>query len=125
MPRRLKRAGLDYWPAVCCQVHATWGKFYEYYESQAGPKQLVGFTKLGRQHYAADGLYHGPSTWLLCERARDERGGRGSSGMHVSAQMCRLCSNLPRLPRLPCLPMQTAPRRAACRPRRTPPPRIS
>ena len=80
--RRLKRAGLDYWPAVCCQVHPTWGDFLAYYESQAGPKQLVGFTKLGRQHYANEGLYPpGPtSTWLLCELAR---GGRGRGGVHV------------------------------------------
>lgn len=40
--RRLKRAGLDYWPAVCVDVHPSWAAFIEFWQQQPGPKQLVG-----------------------------------------------------------------------------------
>lgn len=39
---RLKRAGLDYWPAVCVDVHPSWQAFLEFWQRQPGPKQLVG-----------------------------------------------------------------------------------
>ena len=39
---RLKRAGLDYWENVCVDVHPSWDAFYEYWQQQPGPKQLVG-----------------------------------------------------------------------------------
>jgi tRNA(Leu) C34 or U34 (ribose-2'-O)-methylase TrmL len=39
---RLKRAGLDYWPAVCVDVHPGWEAFWEFWQRQEGPKQLVG-----------------------------------------------------------------------------------
>jgi hypothetical protein len=65
-PPRLKRAGLDYWPAVCVDVHPSWQAFLEFYQAQPGPKQLVRYSKLARQHYASDGLYSGTATWLMC-----------------------------------------------------------
>ena len=39
---RLKRAGLDYWASVCVDVHPSWDAFYQYWQQQRGPKQLVG-----------------------------------------------------------------------------------
>ena len=45
---RLKRAGLDYWAAVCVDVHPSWGAFYAYWQQQPGPKQLVGEGSQGR-----------------------------------------------------------------------------
>ena len=39
---RLKRAGLDYWPAVCVEVHPSWAQFVDFWQRQPGPKQLVG-----------------------------------------------------------------------------------
>lgn len=65
---RLKRAGLDYWPAVCVDVHPSWDAFYAHWQAQPGPKQLVGYTKFASQHYASEGLYSGGgsgATWLM------------------------------------------------------------
>ncbi len=61
---RLKRAGLDYWPHVCCMVHEDWQAFEEFWKQQPGPKRLVAFSKFGRQHYASPGVYQ-PGDWLL------------------------------------------------------------
>ncbi|KAL4447436.1 hypothetical protein ABPG75_004655 [Micractinium tetrahymenae] len=63
---KLKRAGLDYWPAVCVDVHPSWAAFLEFWRQRPGPKQLVGYSKFARRHYAAEGLYPaGTSTWLM------------------------------------------------------------
>ncbi|KAL4427469.1 hypothetical protein ABPG77_000758 [Micractinium sp. CCAP 211/92] len=63
---KLKRAGLDYWPAVCVDVHPSWAAFLEFWQQQPGPKQLVGYSKFARRHYASEGLYPaGTSTWLM------------------------------------------------------------
>jgi hypothetical protein len=50
-------------------VHPSWQAFLEFYQAQSGPKQLVGYSKLARQHYASDGLYSGTATWLMCAAA--------------------------------------------------------
>ncbi|PRW56467.1 S-adenosyl-L-methionine dependent tRNA rRNA methyltransferase [Chlorella sorokiniana] len=64
--KKLKRAGLDYWNSVCVDVHPSWDAFYEYWQQQPGPKQLVGYSKFAKHHYAAEGLYPpGTSTWLM------------------------------------------------------------
>lgn len=69
--RKLKRAGLDYWDWLEVQMHQNWAEFLHYYNSSnEGSKRLVGFSKLGRIHYATEGLYStsstdSSSTWLL------------------------------------------------------------
>ncbi|KAI3429592.1 hypothetical protein D9Q98_005678 [Chlorella vulgaris] len=64
--KKLKRAGLDYWPAVCVDVHPSLEAFLQFYEQQPGPKQLVGYSKFAQHHYAAEGLYPGgTATWLM------------------------------------------------------------
>lgn len=62
--KKLKRAGLDYWPYVCVRVHPTWQHFQSYFSAQASPKRLLAFSKFGVQHYAAPGMYQ-PGDWLL------------------------------------------------------------
>lgn len=61
---KLKRAGLDYWPHVCCMVHGDWDAFKAFWDQQAGPKRLVAFSKFGRQHYASPGAF-ARGDWLL------------------------------------------------------------
>lgn len=61
---KLKRAGLDYWPHVCCMVHEDWDAFAAFWAQQSGPKRLVAFSKFGRQHYAAPGGF-ARGDWLL------------------------------------------------------------
>jgi hypothetical protein len=47
-------------------VHDSWQAFLEFWQQQEGPKQLVGYSKFARQHYASDGLYpRGTATWLM------------------------------------------------------------
>jgi len=47
--RYLKRAGLDYWPAVDLHYHSTWEEFWLYTQRQGG--RLLGFTVSGRTSY--------------------------------------------------------------------------
>jgi len=61
---KLKRAGLDYWAWVCCSVHPTFQDFQKFFDSLPGPKRIYAFSKLGKRHYAEEGLYQ-PGTWLL------------------------------------------------------------
>lgn len=64
--KKLKRAGLDYWPAVCVDVHPSWAAFLDYWQQQEGPKQLIGYSKFAGRHYASEGLYpRGTATWLM------------------------------------------------------------
>jgi hypothetical protein len=53
--RRLKRAGLDYWPHVCVKVHDSWQAFYDYFTSLPGPKRLIGYSVYGATYYAGPG----------------------------------------------------------------------
>jgi tRNA (cytidine/uridine-2'-O-)-methyltransferase len=84
--KKLKRAGLDYWdwvgvvdgqmagwlililthsrarprtddPQVCLQPHASVEGFLEFYASLSGEKRLIAFSKFGKSHHAAEGLY--------------------------------------------------------------------
>eukprot|EP00955_Chlamydomonas_euryale_P069070 360325-Chlamydomonas_euryale.AAC.3 len=43
-PAQLKRAGLDYWGAVCVKTHTSWDAFAEFFRELDGPKRLVAFT---------------------------------------------------------------------------------
>lgn len=61
---RLKRAGLDYWPYVCADVHDSWAAFLAVYDSHTGPKRLVAYSKFATRHYAVDGTYL-PGDFLL------------------------------------------------------------
>ncbi|KAK4285524.1 hypothetical protein QN277_002213 [Acacia crassicarpa] len=45
--KKLKRAGLDYWPYVVVKVHDSWEDFREYFRQQEGEKRLLAFTKRG------------------------------------------------------------------------------
>lgn len=53
----MKRAGLDYWPFVCVNVHKDWGNFLKHYDEKPPPKRLVAFTKFSSLNYALDGTY--------------------------------------------------------------------
>ena len=55
--KKLKRAGLDYWDWVCLKPHASVEEFLEFYAALEGPKRLIAFSKFGKAHHAADGLY--------------------------------------------------------------------
>lgn len=43
--RSLKRAGLDYWPYVCVQVHESWPAFVAFWQGLPGPRRLIAFSK--------------------------------------------------------------------------------
>lgn len=45
--KKLKRAGLDYWPYVVVKIHNTWAEFRDYFKKQEGEKRLLAFTKRG------------------------------------------------------------------------------
>jgi tRNA (cytidine/uridine-2'-O-)-methyltransferase len=63
---KLKRAGLDYWDWVAAAVHDDWDAFASFFDAIPGPKRMVAFSKLGRCHHAAEGLYvPGASNWLV------------------------------------------------------------
>ncbi|KAA6425946.1 MAG: tRNA (cytidine(34)-2 -O)-methyltransferase-like [Trebouxia sp. A1-2] len=62
--RKLKRAGLDYWPFVVVKIHDSWQDFYSYFNEQSDPKRLLGFSKRGTKHYATPGTYQA-GDWLM------------------------------------------------------------
>jgi tRNA (cytidine/uridine-2'-O-)-methyltransferase len=49
---------------VCCAQHPSWFDFMEFYGALPGPKKLVAFSKFGKTHHAAEGMYT-PGTFLL------------------------------------------------------------
>ena len=72
--RRLRRAGLDYWPFVHAETHAGWAAFATFFAQQPGPKRLVAFSKGGSRVCSGPGAEEGlfrPGDWLLfgCESA--------------------------------------------------------
>jgi len=63
----LRRAGLDYWPAVAVALHEDWAAFVASLDEGPGAR-LVAFSKLGTTHHAEEGLYAPPPggrTYLL------------------------------------------------------------
>eukprot|EP00873_Tetraselmis_striata_P043233 jgi/Tetstr1/463497/TSEL_000746.t1 len=62
--KKLKRAGLDYWPYVVVKVHSSWKDFYAYFSSLQKPARLVAFSKFGTANYSAPGTYQ-PGDWLM------------------------------------------------------------
>lgn len=64
--KKLKRAGLDYWPHVCVAVHDSWEEFYEQWQRIHGTAgaRLIAFTKLSEQSHHEDGTYR-RGDWLL------------------------------------------------------------
>lgn len=65
--RQLKRAGLDYWPLVQLQRHASWAAFVDHQTSLGG--RLIGFSSHARQSYLD--CHFGPNDWLLFGRESD------------------------------------------------------
>ena len=53
--RRLKRAGLDYWPKVVVKVHDDWQNFQQHWELQPDPKRMHAFTKFSQRSYSLPG----------------------------------------------------------------------
>jgi tRNA (cytidine/uridine-2'-O-)-methyltransferase len=72
--RYLKRAGLDYWPFVNLQVHASWSDFL----AAASPPRLIALSAQGSESYtrvayaADDSLVFGGETCGLPETLRAE-----------------------------------------------------
>jgi len=61
---KLKRAGLDYWPFVVVQTHASWEAFCSHFSGLPGPKRLVAFSKKGAEVHTNPGAFR-PGDWLL------------------------------------------------------------
>ena len=74
--RQLKRAGLDYWPLVSLQRHASWSVFADHQKALGG--RLIAFSSHARQSYL-DWRF-GPDDWLLF--------GRESDGLPSEVQDC-------------------------------------
>eukprot|EP00891_Asterochloris_glomerata_P005066 jgi/Astpho2/5066/fgenesh1_pm.00071_%23_12_t len=62
--RKLKRAGLDYWPFVVVHVHDSWQAFSRFYAELPAPKRLIGYSKFAEDVYWAPNLYR-PGDWLM------------------------------------------------------------
>lgn len=64
--KKLKRAGLDYWPHVCVAVHESWEDFYAQWQEQHGSTgaRLIAFTKLSDRSHNVEGTYR-RGDWLL------------------------------------------------------------
>lgn len=62
---RLKRAGLDYWPYVCVNVHDSWAAFLAEFDAWPEPKRLVAYSKFAKQHYAVDSTYRAGDVLLF------------------------------------------------------------
>lgn len=85
--RRLKRAGLDYWPWVCLQRHADWSAFVAHREALGG--RLLALSR------------HASVSYLDCRYASDDwlLFGRESDGLPMEVQeRCDLCLTIP----MPC-----------------------
>lgn len=65
--RQLKRAGLDYWPLVSLQRHASWSAFSDHQRVRGG--RLIAFSSKACQSYL-DWRF-GPDDWLLFGRETD------------------------------------------------------
>lgn len=84
---KLKRAGLDYWPYVVVEVHASWAAFADFFGRQDEPKRLIGFSKRGSIPFTqidfqqGDWLLFGseteglsPEAWAACAAGRHAGG---------------------------------------------------
>jgi tRNA (cytidine/uridine-2'-O-)-methyltransferase len=76
--RQLKRAGLDYWPAVQLYRHASWETFLETAHSYGG--RLIGFSARGSVSYWQYRFQ--PGDWLLFG---SETAGLGDPVLHTCA----------------------------------------
>lgn len=65
--RRLRRAGLDYWPLVPLQRHGSWEAFLLHHHQQGG--RLVAYSSHGQQPHHQ--LSHASDDWLLFGRETD------------------------------------------------------
>lgn len=61
--KKLKRAGLDYWPYVVVKIHSSWSEFRQYFCRQEGQKRLLAFTKHGTTTHSELPYNHGD--WLV------------------------------------------------------------
>lgn len=102
--RRLRRAGLDYWPYVHAETHSSWTAFADFFARQAAPKRLVAFSKSGARVCSGPGaeahLFR-EGDWLLfgCESeglppealkaASEAMGGGGVVRMPISEEHVR------------------------------------
>ena len=55
--KKLKRAGLDYWPWVMVNVHEDIEAFINFFKDVEGDTRLFAYSKFGTTHYATEGLY--------------------------------------------------------------------
>jgi tRNA (cytidine/uridine-2'-O-)-methyltransferase len=95
---KLKRAGLDYWHAVCARVYEAdadqdnaaadgWPALLAAFDAAPEPKRLVAFTVYGATHYAGPAFTYRPGDWLLfgseteglSAQAHDDVTGRGGA----------------------------------------------
>jgi tRNA (cytidine/uridine-2'-O-)-methyltransferase len=90
---KLRRAGLDYWHAVCARVHEAdgdgdgWPALLAAYDAAPAPKRLVAFTVYGATHYAGPAFSYRRGDWLLfgseteglAARAHDDVRARGGA----------------------------------------------
>ncbi|MGB8701315.1 MAG: tRNA (cytidine(34)-2'-O)-methyltransferase [Thermosynechococcaceae cyanobacterium] len=82
--RQLKRAGLDYWPAVKLYRHPSWDAFYEHATATDG--RLMGFSTSGDHSYWH--VQFQPNDWLLF----------GSETQGLSPSMLQSCNATVRIP---------------------------
>jgi tRNA (cytidine/uridine-2'-O-)-methyltransferase len=59
--RQLKRAGLDYWPAVDLHLHDSWADFLAHHQASTG--RAIGFSTSGQCSYLD--WHYRPDDWLL------------------------------------------------------------
>ena len=57
--KHLKRAGLDYWPAVDARVYPSWGDFHE----QLGAARCLYYSARAERSYLE--VHHRPGDWLF------------------------------------------------------------
>ncbi|GMH41827.1 hypothetical protein BSKO_09737 [Bryopsis sp. KO-2023] len=63
--RKLRRAGLDFWPYVVVNKHKSWEAFREFFEEIEGPKRLVAFTKFADTLHMEPEFIYRPGDWLV------------------------------------------------------------
>lgn len=64
--RKLKRAGLDYWSNVTVRVWDSFDLFYSFFKNLPESKRIIAFSKFGKVHFAAKGIYcPGEQNWLM------------------------------------------------------------
>ena len=86
---KLKRAGLDYWPAVHCETHSSWKHFLEYFDeletNNGTEKRMLAYSKRGTT------LYSSPETSFRAHQRSFLVFGSETNGLS-DAQMSDICA---------------------------------